>query len=152
MNAIELEAGPELDAAVAKAIGLKGEIFRGKFCVGMMDLDELHDPNGELRTVNLAVNPWSPSTSLDAAFQAADRCVRRWGDYHGRPMSEKLFERYHLTEYDGTWSFYENGEGAPDDAIASGPTPELAICRAILALNWVAKPAAPADEHSPPAR
>jgi hypothetical protein len=139
MNTIELEAGPKLDAAVARTCGEmvharhvldpsedEGYKTQCLVCRQWVYLDELPTAAGCSR-------PYS--TDLNAAFEAAEKCVRRWSDYHGRPMSEKLFERYHLTEFDGKWFLCENGEGAPDDPIASGPTPAVAICRAILKLK-----------------
>lgn len=121
MNAIELKAGPELDAAVAAAINAKVE----------SGVDRYGMANVVLKELGIA---FSPSTDLNAAFAAAHKCEWRWADYHGRPMSEKLFERCYLGQYQDGWAIYDQ-DYTQMEAIAIGPTPEVAICRAILKLK-----------------
>lgn len=117
MLSTELEAGPELDAAVAKAIGFDLPIYQHSECVACS------------REFG-----WHPSTDLNAAFEAAERFIARRGtDYHGRPWQKKLFDRNILSHCDGKWSVDQPGCGE-FDSIAEGPTPAVAICRAIIKL------------------
>lgn len=117
MNIGELEAGPELDAAVAKAVGRELPIYQRGECVAC---------GREFG--------WHPSTDFNAAFEAAGEFIaRRGADYHGRPWQENLFDRNILSHWDGKWSVDEPGCGE-FDSIATGPTPAVAICRAIVKL------------------
>lgn len=105
-----LQAGPELDAKVAHACGCQA------------------DPRPlELFGVTVPML-WSPSTDLNAAFEAAEKCG--------------LFNSFCLGFSRGVWTIFEGG-ATPDveTCFASGDAPALAICAAILAVKGVsAKP------------
>jgi hypothetical protein len=135
MNATELEAGPELDAAVAKLLGLPGVIIDRAFRCRCGDLMEFRNPDGESTTEGpLLACKWSPSTDSNAAFEAAEKFIaRRGADYRGRPWQEKLFDRNILSHCDGKWSVDQPGCGE-FDSIAEGPTPAVAISLAIVKL------------------
>lgn len=109
----ELEAGPELDAAVAKAIGwtptLVGSNTRpGIFCV-----------IGDATVPRRLWGVFAPSTSLDAAFEAAEEVF--------------LFDGLYLSFAQHGYAIYESGSW--EEEYAHGILPTLAICRAILKLK-----------------
>ena len=105
---MNLEPGPGLDAAVAKALGWSVE-FR---CVNPPC------PTGAgLRPGGQKIETIPPfSTDWNAAMQAAEALG--------------LFRGNYLTEFDG-WQVGNNFKGT----ISSGATGPLAICRAVLALK-----------------
>jgi hypothetical protein len=132
MNAIELKAGPELDEAVGKAIGLTCRIVEnhvddvrryGRVCVD---------------TGESFWDVFQPSTSLNTAFEAAENVG--------------LFDTHdpvkHIEPGCVSW-LIEPKDGC--ETVAEAEALAVAICRAIIKLQR-AKPAALAGEHSPPAR
>lgn len=112
----ELEAGPELDAAVAKAIDVVGDLINDPLFLG--HVFRLQDQAFKSVEVDLV---WSPSRNEQAAFEAADRIG--------------LFENYQA-DLSRRW---QNKEwivrGAQSQRLGDGPTPAVAICRAILKLK-----------------
>lgn len=128
-GAILVEAGLELDAAVAKAIGLRGgvvehgcfylfqpetlrDFFRDTIgnAVSKFEAEAGYGPNGNLYH-------WSPSCDANAAFDAAEKCG--------------LFDRESYELYKaGLWFCCNKFQAEPP----SGRTPSLAICAAILAV------------------
>jgi hypothetical protein len=122
VNIDEMEAGPELDAAVGNAIGLKVEIetsfvgdrgLHGRVCV---------DKSNQWWDV------FTPSHSIEDAFDAAGKCGLFESD--GMPVLMKS----RLDERDWVVIKTDIGKAALGDEIAIGPTPAVAICRAILKL------------------
>lgn len=103
----ELEAGPELDAAVAEACGIEGIIGGMGFLV-MSD----PTPKGSFGYVM-----WQPSTDLNDAFEAAEKVG--------------LFEKHYLFKRGDAWCVTDL-PAAAEWLDCSGPTPAVAICRAIL--------------------
>lgn len=107
MSTNDLTAGPELDAAVAKACGIEQHI--SGFSV--------ESPDGCL------YRHYAYSTDLNAAFEAAEK-VRL---FHYRAMFYCPHSGWHIVKCD---ELDHLGRGS------RGPlTPQLAICRAILALH-----------------
>jgi hypothetical protein len=106
----ELTAGPELDARIAAACGLKGSIWG--------DVFRINDLSG-LRSVNTSHN-WFPSRSIEQAFDAADIVG--------------LFEHCSLAKRGDNWHVYP-WHSMPDEvlSLATAKTAPLAICAAILA-------------------
>lgn len=111
-----LEAGPELDLAVAKACGI--EVCQWSFC-----------PQFWFTGSKI----FAPSTDLNDAFLAAEsyRKGKDWPNF-------RLFEQYHLCrpKYDENWAVCSIDVGGSHDYLDFGlhPTPCLAICAAILKL------------------
>jgi hypothetical protein len=116
---IEIKPGGELDAAVAEACGIEG-------CIKQMEL-----PNGDLSRGFFYISYgsmandqfWSPSTDFNAAFRAAAKVG--------------LFRMFHRFLSDDEVSGYAVYESNDDgfSVLASGETPALAICAAILKLS-----------------
>ena len=110
---VELEAGPEMDRAVAEAIG--GFNFSPEYRVPSFT-DEL-DASKFSKT-------FCPSTDLNDAFWAAE--------------SAGLFGRYvDLYRADGEWRVFRNwtsGKGG-GKILGESATPAMAICKAILELR-----------------
>jgi len=114
----DLEAGPELDAAVAKKCGWEPSVREAPFNKGvhctLMD-DEIPD-------ALIPLGFFEPSTNLIAAFEAAEKCG--------------LFDCCSLGRHtigDRAWCvFTDDAEG---DTVAEASTPALAISRAILKLE-----------------
>ncbi len=113
MNASELEAGPELDAAVAKAVGLdvvnedKGDLQRIVF----------RKDNRDYFAAEKVVH-WQPSRDLNAAFEAAEKCG--------------LFETFMLCKFATRWILVDESHNCP---FGRADSPTVAICRAILKLK-----------------
>lgn len=107
----QLEAGPELDALVAKALGWPCQVGRNHLGKGRVCY-----LTGE-RAKDL---PWFyPSTDWSAAMAAAEAC--------------SLFDQFRLSHSNqyGLWHILKGNS----DSVAFGETGPLAICRAILALK-----------------
>lgn len=106
LNVIEIKEGPELDRAVAEAIGLINSHRRVELFIDPRD-----GKDAAPRTFN-------PSTDLNDAFKAAE--------VFGVINSYRVLRtnRHH-------WEIYEIGESL-DRVVSSGETPALAICAAIL--------------------
>jgi len=119
----ELEAGPELDFAVGKAIGLDVEIATN-----------FVDDHGRYDRVCVENIPgtgcgsgsflFSPSTSLDAAFEAAEKV----GLFRNCESLHLQFSGWSIirTDIEGAWF-----------TLGRGSTVPLAICRAILAFKGI---------------
>jgi hypothetical protein len=110
----DLQAGPEMDAAVARAV--KAQVFWPN-----------HDPQPYHESGGSDV-PWSPSTDLNAAFEAAEKAgLLEWPNvlYHYEiesalaPTSRRDWK---------VWNADEN------EVVGRGDTPAEAISRAILKL------------------
>lgn len=131
------KAGPELDKAVAEAIGLRPldidynpsardfpcvEYFRGADS-GIVRGQVWYWRDGQFVS-------FKPSTDLNAAFAAADRAG--------------VFNEWSLAQWDSGWGF----EGTYESALGvSQATPALAICAAILELKSEAT--RPSDTSAP---
>jgi hypothetical protein len=130
----ELEAGPELDAAVARAIGVPSHWFHDNAVMcGCFDRDHFFRPRNERHSLNGIEVQWSPSTDLNAAFEAAEKCGLFVYDPNDESEPFLWFDR---TRNAWCVSKYESGthliESWPSGA---GTTPAVAICRAILKLK-----------------
>lgn len=118
----ELGAGPELDLAVGKAIGANVEI----------ETDYVGDRGRYDRICVETVNGWDgifiPSHDIAEAFESADK----FGLFdHGSIILDKLTPINGAVE----WQVCRLTCGGCDyKVIASGPTPAVAICRAIVKL------------------
>lgn len=112
MNIDELEAGPELDEAVAAACGMECRRSSVGGCV--VDYD------------NSAARKFHPSTDLNAAFEAAEKCGLFINEVPDLSLGHDTIE----------WVIVENRSYDEADLTdyASGPTPAVAICRAIVKL------------------
>jgi hypothetical protein len=112
---VSIEPGPELDRAVAEAIGYSPAI--------------LHGPCGEVpvfaRDGELPLQDFRPSTDLNAAFVAAEK-VGLWKEYgYCQASGQHVISR---TVPVATWS----------DSISHNPeSAALAICEATLRLKEV---------------
>ena len=108
---------PELDSAVAKAIGLSsGAIIDGRYFISGAErcLIEHGEDYGH---TNIACYPWSPSTDANAALKAADRFFRRgYGQW------------WQVRRIDDKWQFLAPRIGVDVD----GQSLPHAICLAIL--------------------
>ncbi len=107
---VELEAGPELDAAVAKACGWKFKIISKRCILSAAKVPASCDPI------------FAPSTSLDAAFEAAETVSLFKNHLLGRCVAHRR-----------DWRIMERA--GERNYIAVGPTAAVAICRAILKLK-----------------
>lgn len=108
----ELTPGLELDLAIARACGFE---VRVRHHLGTGEpLDLVLDASG---------NYFHPSTDLNCAFEAAE--------------TVGLFDRFALTVLSGTWRITPAVSGLwfVDPVLATGSTPALAICAAILKLK-----------------
>lgn len=137
---MQLVAGPELDAEVAKAIGLVGgDILHGSFYVFRPELlrDFFRD------AIGCAVSKfecgddqreWSPSTDLNDAFDVAEKIG--------------LFDQCQLTNVHCKWGIYSVTDEMLNDPLGGEhDTPALAICAAVLKTASRVKSAC--DAHSP---
>lgn len=120
---IELSPGPELDAAVAKAIGWHR---------GTVDSDAMRfwwDDRGMKRAEH---SKFHPSADLNCAFEAAERA----GLFD---RCDHILSRGSADDPRGPWwvnhTRYRDSELSKESVVAAGPTPALAICAAILKLN-----------------
>ena len=114
---VELEAGPELDAAVAKAIGIEGEMYDGEFFVRL--------PGRMFRS------EWRPSTDLNAAFEAAEKAELFGIETHPRDPYKHLSLDFVV----GMWRMGYLSANCAQETLAHATTPAVAICRAILKLK-----------------
>jgi hypothetical protein len=107
----ELEAGPELDAAVARAIGLNWKnATRTTMSAWYYPDDSGHATLPEF------------SEDLNAAFEAAEKC-----GLFAQKFAELSFDRTK-----SEWRVYQSSYASFSVA---GPTAAVAICRAILRLS-----------------
>ena len=110
---VEIKEGPELDRAVAEAIGL--------ICTHQVLYSDIRfwaDPRDGTNTVPRTFNP---STNLNNAFHAAE-VVGLFNDSH---------RVIHKDNEDGTWEVADIFANI-EVILASEDTPSLAICAAIL--------------------
>jgi hypothetical protein len=118
----DMQNGPELDLAVGKAIGLNVEI----------ETDYVGDRGRYDRICVETVNEWDgifvPSHSIAEAFDAADK----FGLFdRGSIILDKLTPIGGAAE----WQVCRLTCGGCDyEVLGSGPTPAVAICRAIIKL------------------
>lgn len=115
MNIDEMEAGPELDEAVAKACGVRGEKYGVGFCRVVHD-ERLCKDFGTM---------WQPSSELNAAYEAA-KIANLFPDHLLWQVKTEGPELWYVSKWDG--------RGWVLDRVAQGPTPAVAICRAIVKL------------------
>lgn len=131
---IEIKPGPELDAAVAKACGIEG-------CVESLQCEATgyeSTPRFVISDgVNLASDEyWSPSTGLNAAFEAAEKCGLFTPKNDTTSILVQSGDRWLINsqmrfQWGGMASPYETSS----KTIGEGLTPALAICAAILKLK-----------------
>jgi hypothetical protein len=129
---IEIKPGPELDWAVAEAVGAKPRIGKDRRSVVVAIEDgrimrHLAIPTDPDAACNGAFVPFSPSTDLNAAFQAAESIGLF--DYEIPPGYRLSLFRSDAN----TWSVSRPGMIA--DAFT--PALALAICAAILKLKEI---------------
>ena len=130
---IEIKPGPELDRAVAEAIGLQvEEYYLPSFCAVFLPDGKTADEfgaKGVAASLDSGERPvhWAPSTDLDAAFSAAE-VVGLFGD-GGACFSDKA--RHDNSGWMFCWGNESDGTG---DCVVES-TPALAICAAILKLK-----------------
>lgn len=128
---METEAGPQMDLAVAKAVGFDARTMHD-FARGAI----VHIPTGRSLAGQSIMREFRPSVDANDAFEAAEKCIVKSGvDVQGRSWVYNLFESFVLSQCDDTWSIYDNSHGGSADSFADGPTPSVAICRAILKLS-----------------
>jgi hypothetical protein len=125
----EIKPGRELDVAVAEAVGAKPRIGKDRRSVVVAIEDgrimrHLAIPTGPNAACNGAFVPFSPSTDLNAAFQAAE-AVGLFAEPH--------FMMLGMT-YNNKWVIYCGGDCLEYFSEACD-TPALAICDAILKLK-----------------
>ena len=115
---VEIKAGPELDRAVAEAIGWTYRQSSSQWAE-ILGLVCWHDTDGNEHHGY----PPAVSTDMNAAHEAAEKVG--------------LFDRYALTRLGDVWRITPAKQGLwfADPVLASGPTPALAICAAILNLK-----------------
>ena len=106
----DLAPGPEMDAAVARAVDLAG-----------MSMLAVGGGNDFYLLASIGYRRWSPSTDLNAAFEAAEK-AGLFDPSVGFLCKGRVNE----------WCYLTNA-GVP--ATAWGATTAEAICRAILALK-----------------
>ena len=114
----------ELDCAVAKAVGIKTAVAcrGGVVLISHREWDELRGIEHPTCEGDVSCIPFTPSTDLNAAFEAAEKV----SDYIGvikNQNSPNGFWEAKLSLLDG-W-----------DEWSRQPTPALAICAAILKLK-----------------
>lgn len=119
MRPIKIVPGPELDLAVAEAIGLE-DTYLGMDCVLITscDWDEMCGIEHFTTEGPIACKKFAPSTDLNAAFAAAEKIG--------------LFLDWMLAKWEKSWHFYEEGLSLKN---VDASTPALAICAAILKLK-----------------
>ena len=120
----------ELDAKVAAAIGLKPHDFdynpdpRDPPCWAYFDDHEAAVVRGKIwKRDGVNWNPFSPSTDLNAAFEAAEKVGLFRSHYRGNSRTINC-----------DW-FVTRMPSNDDGVFASAPTPAEAICLAILELK-----------------
>ncbi len=119
----QIPVGPELDAAVAKACGIIGELAaKNGFATFVREYERYR-------------LPWQPSIDLNAAFEAANKAGLFNGkhkdrDDYGHSLSGSPIDDTWYIEH-WTW----NGDGLASTTLATGATPAEAICRAIVSLK-----------------
>jgi len=119
MNAMELEAGPELDAAVAKIVGLDVEIIGGKAMCTFGEYEYWLNPEGGMTCEGFMGKHFAPSTDLNAAFEAAEKA--------------DVFGMWELSNGTYGWQLID---GQNCRTLTDGhATPAVAICHAILKLK-----------------
>jgi len=135
-----LEAGPELDAAVAKKCGMlpqrhewdrhggRGSEYPVYHCLACGSIVEAIDESYADRIGPCEIRP---STDLNAAFEAAEKC----GLFHNVDvkLSKNHFDGWTVERLVAPSSDDDNGGVFFD--IATGSTPALAISRAIVKLE-----------------
>lgn len=109
----QLEAGPELDAAAAKAIGWQYEGFARRGPV-------YRDAAGVLHEIGV---DWKPSTDWNASVEAV-AAVHAFIAWRVHRRADGKFEFEALCRGDDGWSRFFESETGP-----------LAICLAILAMT-----------------
>lgn len=149
---VEIVAGCELDAAVAKAIGLQGELVGSPPWAFVVDAKVHRDHFGlpDTRLSNstyrngVVGDSWNPSTDANAAFEAADKfglwkCRLNVGPPENARGLLCRGGKWYVVNFtnDATPYCVLSGGGAFD---APGrddgyDQPELAICAAILLLD-----------------
>jgi hypothetical protein len=120
---IEIKAGAELDAAVAEACGIKGAI------------EQMELPNGELTRGLFCISDgnmaddqyWSPSTDLDAAFDAGKRSGLL-GPF--KAMLIPTIEGWRVDVF-----AHVEGKGFRNQVASKCDSLPLAICAAIIKLR-----------------
>lgn len=141
----EIVAGCELDAAVAKAIELQGELVGSPAWAFVVDAKVHRDHFGlpDTRLSNstyrngVVGDSWNPSTDANAAFEAAKKAglidAEHFDLYYNREQGWMVIQ-----------SFYESSAGR-----RGLKTPALAICAAVLKFVKEQQPKVPPVEFKP---
>jgi len=119
-----LEAGIELDAAVARAIGCTVKGGRGGYWCGCNARNDVHGTPATKRLGDSPPGLFHFSSDLNAAFAAANQ-------YHKPGYEATLFEHSSLGRFPADDWYVTNLDGQR----WFGKTPALAICAAILNLR-----------------
>lgn len=129
----EIKPGPELDRAVAKAVGLRRHIAVGwtvppnanAFTHCSDESEAIYEELGadDSRLPDAVIPKYS--TDLNAAYAAAEK-AGLWNDHLIRKNDDGLWEVWHATDIR---RYMLGGIGGP---IVAHSTPALAICAAIL--------------------
>ena len=127
-NEVEIKQGPELDRAVAEAVGLESPIYFGGSClITPREWDEIRGIEHTTCEGDVACISFEPSTDLNAAFAAAEKAVsQEWAE------GERSWE---LSSYVGHDERGWTCSLGCDEHRVFSPIPALAICAAILKLK-----------------
>ncbi len=132
---VEIKPGPELDCAVAEAIGLGSAcVHHGHILITPREWDEMRGVDHTTCEGNVACTPFNPSTDLNAAFAAAEKAglLLVNGDLTSPTYGLSILHyEYAVKDKQMEWVVrYRFG-----DRLSSAPTLALAICAAILKLK-----------------
>jgi hypothetical protein len=135
---VEIKPGPELDQAVAEAIGLKTGIREGhRVLITPREWDEIRGIEHPTCEGDVACIPFQPSTDLGDAFAAAEKVgLFAFGlnDNDGSRFLDRVVdggvELWRVCQHK-----YDQLDYVRISPIASAPTPNRAICAAILKLK-----------------
>ena len=118
---MEIKEGPELDRAVAEAIGL---LWTGPYGSRRGGGQKFCWPGETVppRYVDVG-GTWSPSTDLNAAFEAADKV-----GLFDKNKHDAILGKTSSGQWEIVW-------GTDDEDTVTAPSPALAICAALLELK-----------------
>jgi hypothetical protein len=118
---VKVEAGPELDRAVAVAIGLKSVVLhKGCAYITPRDFDAMRGIEHPTCEGDVACISFQPSADLNAAFAAAEKVG--------------VFNEWSLSRNCDGWTFVDCNDCCNRWIGFHSATPALAICAAILYL------------------
>ena len=129
-NKVEIKEGPELDRAVAEAIGIRRKIMVGGSkpgCVGLFTTRSAVEVI-EVGAEDVRCPVQECSTDLNAAFAAAEAVGL---------FSETFWHTLGMGEFGEDWCVYEQDGAVKRSLTHDQPTAALAICAAILTLKCI---------------